>query len=219
MRIVRLAPDDPIEYFKIAAQIHVAEIHHGLLPLLGIDFLTQLYRGIAGARRSAVWVAMQNDKVMGFIAGCAHTKGSLVEVLVKHGGRLLFAAGTRVWSRPFLRKLPAVIAYPFNRRHLQGGRDYPQAELLAIGVAPSARGKGMGRQLVEVLETSFTHWGAIQEYHVKTNSAEPASNSFYQALGFAPSGTVPHHDLVLRIYTKRLSTAVQSKNESLLPNH
>lgn len=201
MEIVRLTPADPPEYFARVAELHMAEIHQGLLPLLGKEFLALLYFGLSGVNRSGVWIALHHGRILGFVAGCADTKRTMAAVLTSFGWRLLLAAGKSALAPAFLRRISAVLSYPFRQSPTNTLlRDVPKAELLAICVEPSSRGRSIGRQLVLALEKAFRHWGTIPNYHVKTNIEEGDSNAFYRMLGFKPAGTIPHHDLMLQIY-------------------
>lgn len=200
-------PADSAEYFGRIAELHIAEIHHGLLPRLGKKFLALLYQGLSGADRTGVWVALHDGHVLGFVAGCADTKRTMSEVLFSLGGKLLLAAAGAVMSLELLRNISAMLVYPFRQSPANGTRDIPKAELLAICVEPSSRGRSIGKQLVQALEKSFPTWGTIQDYHVKTNIEEATSNAFYSTLGFHPAGTVPHHRLVLQVYIKPISDA------------
>lgn len=213
-------PADPPEYFGRVAELHMAEIHHGILPLLGKKFLALLYLGLSGADRSGVWVALHDGRVLGYVAGCADTKRTMTAVLFSFGVRLLLAAGGAVVSPAFLRKIMAVLSYPFRQSPTSTApRDIPKAELLAICVEPSSRGRNIGKQLVQALEKAFLHWGMIPNYHVKTNIEEDNSNAFYRMLGFEPSGTVPHHNLVLQIYVKPVGKAPVGITNNLSCKH
>lgn len=206
MDIIRLVPTDSSDYFDQIAELHAAEIHHGLLPLLGKEFLSALYRSLCEINQAGVWIALHNNRILGFIAGCANTKNTMASVLSNFGGRLLVAAGRNILSIRLVSKILAVASYPFRHSYrIPASYSVPEAELLAISVKPESRGMGIGKQLVETLERELSNWGSIQSYHVKTNIDEVGSNAFYSMLGFELAGTVPHHDLQLQIYIKHVN--------------
>jgi GNAT superfamily N-acetyltransferase len=208
--IVRLKASDPGWSARVAA-IHAAEIHHGVLPLLGEKFLARLYRGLAGAPRSGVWAAVDGGTILGFLAGCADARATYRRVAL--GGAVPLGVGliVRLAGSPALRrKVAALIGYARREPAAAstaspagaGGRGH--AELLAIAVAADQQGRGAGRLLVEAFESAVRKWG-VDHYWVSTNIAETASNQFYRARGFVPAGTIAHHDLTLQRYRKRLS--------------
>ena len=78
----------------------------------------------------------------------------------------------------------------------------PQAELLAMAVHEQARGKGIGRDLVDALERDFVEWGLEGEYCVVTFTGDPGSNAFYRRIGFEPTRAFRHHENLMQEYRK-----------------
>lgn len=197
-----------MKLFERIADLHIETIHHGLLPLLGPESLGLIYRGIACLVGSGVWIAEDNGKVLGFIAGCIDTRKIFVSVLMNVKLELLFSLHKFTLSRAFFRKLPSVLFYPFCSTKLvfngQSIDKLPKAELLAMAVSPDSRRQGLGKLLVKTLEREFSCWDITSAYHVKTNLEEMVSNNFYRSIGFEPYGTVRHHDLTLQIYVKKI---------------
>ncbi len=203
MKITCLGSGDS-ELCHQAAKLHIRVIHHGLLPLLGIGFLTRMYRCIAAAPESGVWAMIDGDKFVGFIAGCANVQRTYRWLLVNCGISLAMTAGLALFRFTVLRKLYSILAYPFHRHKTSPRTPTTEAELLAIAVDENEYGKGHGSQLVDVLEASLRRWG-VREYRVLTNIAESNSNAFYRATGFAPAGMIRHHALTLQVYKKSLA--------------
>ena len=200
MKFVRIGPND-YELCREAARLHINSIHLGLLPLLGRNFLSKMYLGIAVAPQSGVWAIVDSGNFIGFIAGCASVQKTYRWIVLNYGLSLAIAAGLTLVRFDVLRKLYSIICYPF-RRHSGQAKTLPiEAELLAIAIAKSEYGKGYGRQLVNIFEVTLREWG-VREYRVLTNSAEASSNAFYLATGFIPSGTIGHHALTLQVYEK-----------------
>jgi GNAT superfamily N-acetyltransferase len=198
--IERLGPQSGTETFADCARLHARLIHHGALPLLGEPFIAELYRGLAGARRSGVWRATRDGRTVGFLAGCADMRRAGLEVLLRRGPWLAALAARRLADRDVRRKAVAVV------RYLRGGSDAPgePAELLAIAVDPAVQRSGAGRRLVMCFEAQLRMWG-VAEYAVTTNRVEAGSNAFYRRLGFEEAGVVEHHDLVLHAYRKAVA--------------
>lgn len=216
MKSIRLSKDDPKILFDLIAQLHIDQIHHGVVPRLGKRFLSTLYSELASAPKTGVWAITDEQKIFGFICGCAELKSSYKSVLFKP--RFLFALLTsRLFLTPSLVILAfSVLQYPFRKEKKNTMANPPKstAELLAIAVSPMAQGKGIGKSLVRTMEAAFLSWGVSESYRVTTNISEIGSNSFYQALGFLPAGTITHHSLTLQIYIKHLFLKESNKNNS-----
>jgi len=204
MSLVRLGRPD-LRFCTAAAALHIREIHHGLLPLLGERFLAQLYLAIAQAPRSGVWAVIDADRLTGFIAGCADVGKTYQWLLVHRLPRLAFAAGLALFRFSVLRKIPSVLFYPFTAEARTATTAEPaaKAELLAIAVERDQQGKGTGKRLLVAFEEALREWD-VREYRVQTNVVEQQSNAFYRRAGFEPAGTRPHHALVLQTYLKSL---------------
>ena len=66
---------------KAVAELHAAAINKGFLAKLGIRFLRQLYLGIADDPESKVWIAVKDEKVLGFCAYSRNVTGMYSRVL------------------------------------------------------------------------------------------------------------------------------------------
>lgn len=62
-----------------------------------------------------------------------------------------------------------------------------EAELLAVGVLPEARGKGLGRRLVEAVADRARAAGAGR-LHLEVSEANAAARRMYEVLGFRQVG-------------------------------
>jgi GNAT superfamily N-acetyltransferase len=210
VEIIRFSSESARSQFEELAHLHMAAIHHGVLPLLGHRFLTRMYYELARAPRTGVWGVAESGRVLGFLAGSADVRVSLLFVVLRGGVPMAWLAGRSIFTRRLIRKLLAVFAYPFQRAPRHSG-DFPRrpcgtrAEILAVAVDKDAGRRGVGKALVRVFEEALAAWG-VTAYRVTTNVAEHASNSFYRMLGLVPCGTMRHHDLILQVYEKELST-------------
>ena len=204
LRIVQPPRGSPRKPFDEAADLHIASIHHGLLPELGRDFLSRLYREINRTPNAGVWVAMDGDRVVGFLAGCADPGRCYRAVLGRAALPLTGLAGRSLLRRSVLTRLFTILKYPFRKADPVAGVDVPKPELLAVAVDPGARGRGIGAQLVEAFEQGLVSWGVSGRYRVATNVEEVVSNRFYERVGFAPAYQTSHNDLTLQVYVKGL---------------
>lgn len=123
------------------AGLHVDAISEGFLPKLGRRFMRVLYRGLVGFSEAVVLVADDGRGPVGFVAGVIDTGRFYRHFLVDHGLAALLAALPRLVRHPGL----AMKGWETVRYGTDGtGRS---AELLAIALAPGARGEGLGTAL------------------------------------------------------------------------
>ena len=202
--ISRITPKYPRYCFDQIAGLHISEIHHGILPLLGSRFLSVLYREMSGSDSTGIWCAMDGDKVIGFISGSTNLGMMYKNVLLHSGFKLLFSAGLSLLSPNVIKNLGALITYPFRMKKNSNESLATEPELLSIVVSRETRSSGIGRILVQAMESGFKEWGIIGPYRVSTNIEEIASNAFYKSLGFKPVSTLMHHNLTLQIFEKKL---------------
>jgi ribosomal protein S18 acetylase RimI-like enzyme len=202
MEIVRATRSHPTSLFLQIADLHIQEIHHGALPLLGRGFMASMYRGIAAAPCGAVWMAIEDGQVAGFVAGSAHTGRTYRGIVFGRGPMLCAQALLGLILRPrVIGKLISLGRY--MNRDQPAANAGPRAELLAIAVSGRMHHRGVGRALVAELEHELRQQN-VGEYFVSTNAQEIVSNRFYRSLGFEPCGTHPFHALTLQEYRRAI---------------
>lgn len=207
----RLGGADSRRYFEQIANLHTDLIHGGILPLLGPAFLATLYREIATSRWSSVHAAMQNDTVVGFIAGTLDIWRCMAGFSITGYASLASRVIMRLWRPVIAWKVLDSFAYPFRKSSAADSAPMPmkhRAELLAIAVSPQAQGTGVGKALVLAFEETLR--GKISQYSVTTNTVEAQSNAFYSAMGFTSVGEKRHHDLLVKVYSKQLGQSPES---------
>jgi ribosomal protein S18 acetylase RimI-like enzyme len=230
LEIVRLTPSVPAARFSDVARIHAAEIHLGILPLLGPRFLSRLYRQMAGTDRTGVWAAMESDEVLGFICGCADVKAMYRSVCLRAAVPLGLSTAWGIVRHPrLLMTIGSALTYPFRSQAAetsagaepgshgqQAGAPAagPRAELLSIAIRADAHRRGIGRMLVRAFEENLAAWDVHDGYWVTTNIDEVESNGFYRAVGFAARHTVRHHNLTLQEYYKEVGPATALREPS-----
>jgi len=208
IEVFRLNSSYPYTIFAEAARIHISEIHQGTLPLLGDRFLSRIYFELAKAPKTGIWVAIENEMVIGFIAGCANTRGIYLSIMKSAGIPLGLLAMPSLIKPGVIRKVTTLLTYPLHSASItdkpQPENEKPEAELLAIAIHANAQRRGIGKMLVEAFEEGLVSWGITGNYCVATNLAEEKSNSFYQNMGFEPFYRQQHNDLILQVYQKRI---------------
>jgi len=211
MNIVKLDGNSPIGYFQAIARIHSEEIHFGFLPLLGEDFLAQLYFHMSQVSSSGVWIAEENGKAIGFVTGTADIRKCYRELFRIAWFSLSLSVFRSLFKKDVLKKIPVILTYPFqSHSEEKTGTETPQQnhpELLSIAISANGKGKGIGKLLVLALEQGLRDWGEKGLYYVSTNSEDPNSNAFYQHVGFRPGGKHKHNDLILQDYQKEIPLA------------
>jgi ribosomal protein S18 acetylase RimI-like enzyme len=202
----RLSRTDSALVFQQVAALHREQIQGGVLPLLGEDFLTTLYRELADAECGTVYQATLDGRPVGFIAGTTDIWRCAFGFTLRGYLRLAWILARRIWHPDIARKFLDAVAYPFRPSTTpefdQTRPDKQRAELLAIAVASEAQGQGVGRSLVSAFERTLR--GRTTSYCVTTNASDTRSNAFYEAAGFTKAGQKRHHDLTIQIYTKEI---------------
>ena len=213
MNIINLDSENTRSYFIEIAQLHIAEIHHGALPLFGEKFLMRLYYELSRTYETCVWGAIEEGKIIGYIAGCTDVGQCYMSILINAGIPLFLLALRPLFKPHVISKLSALVTYPFRHKdsagvktvnHTRRGR----TELLAMAVAQNARKRGIGKTLVQVFEDNLLSWGIKGTYYVSTNLADKDSNAFYQKLNFFAYGEASHHNLILQMYKKQITGKV-----------
>jgi len=161
---------------RALADLHMRGISSGFLSSLGRGFLTVLYSALIADPHSAVFVAENDGTVVGFVAGTTDT-GAFYR---RFGRRYAISAGVRVLPRVrpgLIRRVRETRDYGLD------GHEDVSAELLAMAVAPAARGRGLANRLgAELLTWARSRGiGAMKVVVGATN--EPALR-VYRKLGF-----------------------------------
>jgi GNAT superfamily N-acetyltransferase len=186
--------------FHAVAALHRQSIAEGFLSTLGERFLARLYRAIAEDPGSAVRVAVAEGAgaLEGFVAGTVDTRAMYRRVLGRQWLWFGLLLAPSALKPRVLRRILETMRYG----RTAGVQDPSvRAELLAVAVAPGARGKGVGRSLIAGLEQFYAERG-VQTYKVVTAADDPVSNAFYAACGFAPTREFAHHGNPMREYIR-----------------
>jgi ribosomal protein S18 acetylase RimI-like enzyme len=174
---VRLAGAD--DAAAIAA-LHVARIGEGFLATLGPGFLRRLYARMARTQDAFVVVADDARDVVGFCAVAEDTRRLYRSFIVRDGVPASVAALPSIARAP--RRTWETLRYGTRA---SGEHELPSAEILAVAVAGSHAGQGLGGALVEraLEELRARHIGGARVVTGATN--EPALR-MYRRAGFVP---------------------------------
>jgi ribosomal protein S18 acetylase RimI-like enzyme len=168
-----------------AAQLHASGISEGFLPRLGPRFLTRLYRCVVKDDRSFLFVAEEQGRIVGMIAGTEDVHALYRRFLRRDGLVATIVAAPRV-----LRHAGAVLET--LRYGGSSGTDLPPAELLAVAVDGAARGRGLGRELVDALNSEFER-RAISSSKVVVGATNDHALHLYRGCGYRDASTVEVH--------------------------
>lgn len=175
-----------------AAQLHASSITEGFLPRLGPRFLERLYRCVVNDEHSFLLVAEdpeagEHDQghIVGMIVGTEDVHALYRRFLRRDGLFAALAAAPRV-----LRNVGAVLET--LRYGSSTTTDLPTAELLAIAVDDRARGKGLGRELVDALNAEFTRRGTASS-KVVVGAANDTALHLYRGCGYRDAMSMEVH--------------------------
>ena len=208
IEIVPLSKAHPEVYFTDIASLHIRQIHHGLLPLLGQKFLSRLYYELAIAPDTKVLGALNSNELVGFICGCADARLSYLSVLSRAWPLFLSLTAQVILKPMLMRRMVNVLYYPFKYKseigHTVKVCGSVKSEILSIAVCRDNERQGIGEKLIKAFEAELLHWNNKGYYRVATNTLDDKSNAFYRKVGFTPCHQIRHNDLILQVYLKEI---------------
>jgi ribosomal protein S18 acetylase RimI-like enzyme len=157
-----------------AAALHAGQISEGFLTFLGPRFLRRLYRRVARTPGCFLLVIEDDGSTVGFLAGSTDVSDLYRSFVLRDGIAAALASGGRL-----LRSWRRVIE---TLRHGTGGAG-AGAELLAVAVDPTARGRGAGTLLVEGFLTEVARRGQ-RAAHVVVAADNETAVALYRRSGF-----------------------------------
>lgn len=190
---------------RTIAMIHKEAIPLGFLSRLGTGFLSSLYRAITFTKGCTVIVALdKEDRVCGFVSGTVNISSMYRRILLNYWHRFFFHILWKLINPLVIKRIFETLFYPKKEMSKDHGNRVSPAELLSIAVTEEARGKGVGKGLVDKLDRFYRDTSNISEYYVVTYSGDERSNSFYKRRGFDFVRAFDHHDNVMHEYKKLL---------------
>ncbi|MDR1001836.1 MAG: GNAT family N-acetyltransferase [Oscillospiraceae bacterium] len=168
------------QFAKEAASIHVRTFTGFFLTFLGEGFLTRLYEGFAKHSDSCLILAVEEEKVVGFLA-CSENLSDFYKYLIKTS-LIPFAYYSVIafFKKPSaLFRLLRALTYPSETK-----TEEKIFEISSIGVLPEAKNKGVGSILLRTVQetVNFDKFSCIQLETDRDNN--DAVNNFYKKNGF-----------------------------------
>ena len=165
----------------------VAALHgeslRGLLTRLGPRAMRAYYTACAESASATGFVVRGHDGLEGFVLGSADPAELRREVIGRKPRRFLTGVALGVLRRPgTLRWLVRGFRGPDSGRY-----DNTCPELTYLAVAPSHRGHGVGRQLVEAFSNAMRAADRTR-YELSVDADNREAERFYQRLGFVRVG-------------------------------
>lgn len=166
------------------AGLHTSEIADGFLSSLGPAFLTCLYRRIVRHPGTVLLVADDHGEIVGFVAAAEDTGALYRSFLARDALRVGLAAGPRLLASA--RRVVETLRYPAVS---DAGAC---AEVLAVAVAPRARGRGLGGALLQAATDELARRGHTA-VRVVTASGNVPAIALYRRCGFRRAATLILH--------------------------
>jgi len=192
--------DLQIEHAKQVAALHIQCISTGFISSMGIDFVTYLYEAIVQSNSSFGFVAVSNEKVLGFAAFTTNINTLYKAIIWRKGVRFALLLAGHIFSLKRVKKIFETLFYPSRIKN----KDLPSAELLSIAVAPEEQRKGLAGKLIE---TGFRHFSktGVDKIKVLIGADNKAGNELYLKSGFKPAGQIINHGILCNIYLAQIN--------------
>ena len=181
------------------AALHAAAINTGFISSMPPSFIQCLYQSIADSPHNFGFVYEENTEILGFICCSTDTKRMFREILWQSGFRFVFLLWRQIFNVSVVKKICNNIFYP-NKFKV----GLPQAEILSVAVERRAKGKGVGKTLMQMVIAECRK-RKILAIKALTDAKNEGSNCYYQKCGFYLVDKVKHHDHYLNIYVLNTS--------------
>ena len=176
--IVPLGPGAPAHYFQEVAHLHETELQAGLLAKFGVPFLADFYHYLARDPGCVLLVALEGDKVIGFVSGTHDIRKFYRRFVLRRGLKLAMRLVPYLLARRSVSTIASIRRYMTSRDTTQ----LPVSELTSLAVDPGTQRKGVGKTLFAALQEHFRSQG-IEVLQVTAAKTQPAALRFYPALG------------------------------------
>jgi ribosomal protein S18 acetylase RimI-like enzyme len=184
-----------VEYAQQVAALHIQCISTGFISSMGIDFVTTLYEAIVRSKSSFGFVAVRNDKVLGFAAFTTNINALYKSIVWRKGLKFALLLAGHMCSLKRIKRMFETLFYPARIKKM----NLPSAELLSIAVAPEEQRKGLAGELIEM---GFRHCRetGVDKVKVLIGADNTAGNKLYLKSGFEPAGQINNHGVLSNIY-------------------
>ena len=179
------------KYFLECAKIHSKEISGGFLPTLGLDFLSSLYEIFSKSKYSFLLLAIEDSRVVGFIAVSLHTKLFFKQYFWTQSYKNFYKIPVSIFGKVFIKKIVEVLKYPFEGNTKE--HDFvSNSEIFNFCVDGSVQGRGVG-QLLFSKATDQLDGSKIKVLKIVTGQMQIGAQRFYYRSGATLSHTIMVH--------------------------
>jgi colanic acid biosynthesis glycosyl transferase WcaI len=165
---------------KECTQVHLEAFPGFFLTILGPCFLTQLYASIPEDKSGIGFVAIDQDRVIGFATGTSEPEGFYARLIKKKVLKFAWVSIGPVIKKP--RIFPRLLrAFSLRKQELPTPFC---GTLMSIAVLPETQGRGVGQMLVAAFleDAKRRHLRYVNLTTDRDNNE--STNQFYQRLGF-----------------------------------
>jgi len=187
-----------VENSETVANIHLEGLPDDFLPSLGLNFLKIFYEGILEQSNIFGFVSQENNEVTGFVIGTENMTKFFNQAIMSR-----FFTLSYIVLKQILKK-PQIIGKVLESLFFPNKETGPDAELVVIAVDNKFRGKNIGRELINALESELIN-REIKEYKVSVTSQNKRANRFYEKLGFNFFNTFILYDKSFNLLKKDLT--------------
>jgi ribosomal protein S18 acetylase RimI-like enzyme len=166
--------------------LHASCIGEGFLVTLGPSFLGRLYRRIVLSARAFAFVVDTDGGVAGYVA-CAIDTGAFYREFAQRDGVVAGAV-----ALPRIVRKPRHVWETWRHGTRADANDAAASEILALAVAPAARGRHVGSALVSAAVGELRTRG-VESARVVTATGNISAVRAYERAGFRRSGSDEVH--------------------------
>ncbi|MCX5633503.1 MAG: N-acetyltransferase [Phycisphaerae bacterium] len=192
------------KYAGKCAVLHIQGIPTGFISSLGQEFVAALYEAIAEDKNSFGFVAIEDDKVLGFVAFSINLSRLYKYVALKKGFKFIFVLAKRMLFSRVIKKIWDNLFYPSKMKKM----NLPDAELLSIAIVPDGRGRGIAKQLVDA-GFEECRKRRIEKVKVLVAADNEAANKLYKKCGFELNTQINSHGVRSNVYIRDLAREKQ----------
>lgn len=183
-----------------SARLHEEALPHGFFVELGPRFLRAYHATFVESPHAVAYGAKLGGHGVGFLLGVLDSRANSRWIIRHHGVRLGLLGVAVMVTRPrvglrFLRTRVRRYADAWRRHRRTDQKPRPAGVLEApavlshIGVAPGARGTGVGKRLTDSFERAVSERG-VEWMVLATLAGSDGAGAFYAALGWTRQDSV-----------------------------
>lgn len=170
------------------ARFHIDAHPDAFLPRLGPRFMTRLYESFIGYPDGVAYVAIHDERIIGFSTGVTSMPAFYRDFLKHHALGAAMSALPALLRPRLLRRAWETFRYP------DAAPDWlPEAEYTTLAVRPWVRSRGLGGRLSDAVLDGLADLGVTEVRGTVHHTNEPM-NRMMRRVGFAEVGELTLHE-------------------------